>query len=88
MQRALPIGQEESLVDKGIGGHVRPNQGRMDRWITPREIVQALWPFDFDQFADESQPWPTANRMVKFPTDGLSESWAGRAWLNPPYSSV
>jgi hypothetical protein len=76
------------MVDKGIGGHTRPNQGRTDRWITPREIVQALGPFDLDPCADESQPWPTANRMVKFPSDGLVEAWTGRVWLNPPYSSV
>lgn len=54
-------------------------------WITPKWIIDALGPFDLDPCASATQPWPTAERMIRLPTDGLLAPWMGRVWLNPPY---
>ena len=69
-----------------IGGH---QSSRMisDTWLTPPEIIAALGTFDLDPCAaPDPRPWDTANRHITLPTDGLAEQWAGRVWLNPPYS--
>ena len=54
-------------------------------WITPKSLVDMLGPFDLDPCACRTQPWPTANRMIRPPEDGLSLPWRGLIWLNPPY---
>ncbi len=73
---------------KGIGGHHRAFRGRSDDWITPREIIEALGPFDMDPCACSPQPWRTAARMLSVEEDGLSSHWKGRVWLNPPYGPM
>lgn len=55
-------------------------------WITPREIIDELGPFDLDPCQSATQPWPCAKRGIVMPEDGLSAEWEGRVWLNPPYS--
>lgn len=57
-----------------------------DEWYTPREILDALGPFDLDPCAPEKPLWKTAERMVDKDEDGLSVQWEGRVWCNPPYS--
>lgn len=60
-----------------------------DVWLTPPWIVQALGPFSLDPCAaPEPRPWPTAERHICLPEDGLAARWEGRVWLNPPYSRV
>ena len=55
-------------------------------WLTPRSILWALGEFDLDPCAAPSpRPWPTAERHIELPEDGLSAKWEGRVWLNPPY---
>lgn len=73
------------LFQKGIGGHCRPIHGRTNSWITPKYILDALRPFDFDPCACDTQPWPTASTMLNRRADGLLTPWQGRVWLNPPY---
>lgn len=58
-----------------------------DTWLTPPAIVEALGPFDLDPCAaPDPRPWPTADRHIARPADGLAEPWAGFVWCNPPYS--
>lgn len=69
-----------------IGGR---QSSRMDSdvWLTPPDMLAALGPFDLDPCAcPPPRPWPTADRMISRPDDGLAASWSGRVWLNPPYS--
>lgn len=65
--------------------HQRPYQGLTDEWLTPPSIVQALGPFDLDPCSPTVRPWPTAARHLTIEDDGLSHSWEGRVWMNPPY---
>lgn len=54
-------------------------------WLTPPAIIEALGPFDMDPCVPDRMPWRTAARMVTKSEDGLSVSWSGTVWLNPPY---
>lgn len=55
-------------------------------WLTPPEILNALGEFDLDPCAAPSpRPWPTARHHIELPNDGLTTSWFGRVWLNPPF---
>ncbi|MBN9214664.1 MAG: adenine methyltransferase [Microbacterium sp.] len=57
-------------------------------WLTPPGIIDALGTFDLDPCAAPSpRPWPTADRHLELPTDGLAADWEGRVWCNPPYGA-
>lgn len=71
-------------MGNGIGGHHSAHMAS-DDWITPREIIAALGPFDLDPCASATQPWPTAEHMLTVKDNGLLHIWSGRVWLNPPY---
>ena len=55
-------------------------------WLTPLEIIRALGDFDLDPCGYPS--WPTAERLICLPDDGLTAEWEGRVWLNPPYGAA
>jgi hypothetical protein len=58
-----------------------------DDYLTPRWVFDTLGlEFDLDVAAP---PWEThvpAKRKFTKADDGLSQSWEGRVWMNPPYS--
>ena len=58
-----------------------------DTWLTPRQIITELGPFDTDPCCPEVMPWTTAANMITPEQDGLKSEWTGRVWLNPPYSN-
>lgn len=60
-----------------------------DEWLTPPELIAALGLFDLDPCSPGTRrPWDTATRHYSIEEDGLRQPWAGRVWLNPPYSSA
>lgn len=61
-----------------------------DDYLTPRELVAALGPFDLDVSASVAQPWPTAAVMWTVREDGMSREWprGDLIWMNPPYSEI
>lgn len=72
----------------GIGSH-HATTSITDEWITPREILDALGPFDLDPCSPgDRRPWDTARNHLSIEDDGLTAPWAGRVWLNPPYSQA
>lgn len=59
-----------------------------DDWITPKELIDRLGPFDLDPCASETQPWPCAQVQYTRKDDGFSREWRGLVWLNPPYGKA
>lgn len=66
-----------------LGSHQK-TVGDTQTWITPRWIIDTLGPFDLDPAAAYPRPWHCANQS--FTRDGLTRSWEGRIWLNPPFN--
>jgi len=60
-----------------------------DVWLTPPDLIKSLGVFDLDPCCPNNLPWKTANKFYSLDNgeDGLSLSWNGRIWLNPPYSN-
>lgn len=54
-------------------------------WLTPPEILAAVGPFDLDPCASLDRPWDTAAEHYTVDDDGLSRSWSGLVWCNPPF---
>ena len=69
---------------RAMGGHQSHN-ATTTTWLTPPHILAALGPFDLDPCAHPD--WPTAERLICLPDDGLNAKWDGRVWLNPPYGA-
>lgn len=69
---------------KGIDGHHSARMGK-DEWLTPRDILEALGPFDLDPCAPVEPPWPIATTTYNMLDDGLRRPWSGFIWCNPPY---
>jgi len=72
---------------RSLSGHQRPHRGASDVWLTPPAIIAVLGPFDLDPCAaPEPRPWPTADRHITLPDDGLAADWGGAfVWCNPPF---
>lgn len=58
-----------------------------DEWYTPAQIPAAIGGFDLDPCAGPSNH-AALNLRASEGMDGLTAPWAGRVWLNPPYSNV
>jgi len=64
----------------------QPRKAKSTTWLTPPKILEALGVFDLDPCAAPSpRPWDTAAKHIELPECGLSASWSGRVWLNPPF---
>lgn len=66
-----------------------PNKPSIE-WYTPKDIIErarlVLGSIDLDPAScDYAQETVKAKTYHTKETDGLSKSWRGRVWLNPPY---
>jgi hypothetical protein len=74
------------MTQKGMGSHEPNNhKGQKDEWLTPPHVLNAFPEFDLDPCAPINPPWKTAKKQYTIEDDGLSKSWFGTVWLNPPY---
>jgi ParB family chromosome partitioning protein len=85
---ALPVEQQEDIVRRS---HFRTSFTGKTEWYTPVEYIelarQVLGNIDLDPASCEyAQSRVRARRYYTAEDDGLAKEWAGRVWLNPPYS--
>lgn len=63
---------------------------KTSEWYTPKYLFNRLAvQFDLDPCSPGKKivPWVPAKKHYIFKDDGLSQTWQGRVWLNPPYGS-
>lgn len=68
------------------------NTDNKEDWLTPPWVIDGLGgadSFDLDPCAPapDIRPKATARKHYHKAQDGLSLSWVGRVWLNPPYGN-
>lgn len=64
----------------------RNSVGESDEWYTPREFFDALgMTFDLDPCSPGPGHWAPARKVYTIADDGLSQSWDGLVWMNPPF---
>lgn len=68
----------------GLSSHQSAKM-KNDEWLTPPYILKPLGKFDLDPCAPSIRPWDTAKKHFTKEDDGLSQTWKGRVWLNPPF---
>ena len=73
------------MVSIAPPSHTRREGQTTDDWITPKELIDRLLPFDLDPCASVTQPWPCADRQYTVNDNGLLLPWQGMVYMNPPY---
>ena len=72
-------------MSRGAMGSHQSTRAQTTTWLTQLDLIEALGTFDLDPCGHPG--WPTAQRTICLPDDGLTADWSGRVWLNPPYGS-
>ena len=70
---------------RSLVNNFNSNTDNKDEWLTPPGIIHSLGKFDLDPCSPVDRPWDTAKNHLNVWDDGLSCTWKGRVWCNPPY---
>lgn len=80
----------KEVMREAVHNHRAQGTGE-NEWYTPQDHIerarQVLGGFDLDPASSElANQCVKAERIFTIDDDGLSQEWAGRVWMNPPYS--
>jgi ParB family chromosome partitioning protein len=87
---SAPAEQVRDAAKEAIHNHRAQGTGE-NEWYTPQEFIESarlvLDCIDLDPASSEiAQQQVRAERFFTLADDGLSQPWAGRVFLNPPYA--
>lgn len=73
------------LAQRTIHGDHLPPRERNDRWGTPLQLIRDLGRFDLDPCGMPDHATADHIYLLENGDDGLTDTWFGRVWCNPPY---
>lgn len=87
----LPEEEQAPAIQEVRKPHVANNSG-CNEWYTPPHVIAVaravMGDIDLDPASSAiANKSVRAKRYFDIETDGLAHGWAGRVWMNPPYSS-
>lgn len=83
----------EAAKEPETAPHLLISQSTSNEWYTPCEYIKAardvMGEIDCDPASNEmAQKWIGASTYYTVETDGLTKTWRGRVWLNPPWGRL
>lgn len=87
--KKITLGEMEQVIGRAVTGNVH-FMSETDEWYTPKEIIESvlevLGEIDLDPCSNsKSHPAIPANKHFTKNEDGLTKSWDGTVYMNPPY---
>ena len=87
-----PLLESGNTVEKILSRPHISHNGGGNEWYTPKEHIEAarevMGGIDYDPASsDIAQKVVQAERYDTIDTNGLTKTWSGRVWMNPPYAS-